>query len=69
METWLAENAPPPLPADELLVELLEAGNSLAEIVGGQLSLDPGETAHALERWSRVVIRAAVIHQTQGGTE
>ena len=35
----------------------------------GQLSFDPGETARALERWQRVVVRVAVIHQTQGGTE
>jgi hypothetical protein len=69
MEAWLAENAPPALPADQLLVELLEAGNTLAEIAAGQLFLDPGEFARALERWQRVVVRAAVIHQTQGGTE
>jgi hypothetical protein len=67
MDAWITEHAPPALPPAQLLVELLEAGNTLAELAAGQLTFDPDELARALERWQRVVVRAAAIHQTQGG--
>ena len=49
------------------LIELLEAGNTLAEIVGGTIFLDSGEQARVLERWQRAIVRLAVIHQTREG--
>ena len=44
------------------LIELLEAGATLAGIVAQTLILDPSEQARALDRWERALIRLAQLH-------
>ena len=44
------------------LIEILEAGATLAGVVAGTIALDPGEQARALERWERAVWRLAQLH-------
>ena len=44
------------------LIELLEAGATLAGIVAGTLTLDTDEQLRALDRWERALIRLAHLH-------
>lgn len=46
------------LPGD-MLVELVHASNTLAQIVGGSLVLDDFELERALNRWQTVIERLA----------